>query len=123
MLVNFFGMHVVLFTIHFNVYLIYLSTLSVLYILFVIPNILIRFLFASLMHSLITLATTHSMHSNAFFFIAFGAILSLGINIMHSQTHYMGSFIFSKQVLSSSRKSTCIYRFTICRLACMFLLL
>ena len=54
-------------------------------------------------------------------FIAFGAILSLGINIIYSQTQYMGSFIFSKQVLSSGRKSTCIYRFTIYRLACMFL--
>ena len=56
-------------------------------------------------------------------FISFDAILSLGINIIYSQTHYMGSFIFSKQVLSSGRKSTCIYRFNICRLACMFLLL
>ena len=67
MLVNFFSMHVDLFAIRFNVYFIYLSTLSVFYILIVIPNILIRFLFASLMHSLITLATTHSMHSNVCF--------------------------------------------------------
>ena len=116
-------MHVDFFAIHFNVYLINLFTLSVLYILIVIPNILIRFLFASLMHSLITIATTHSMHSNYMFSIAFGAILSLGINIMHSQIHSMGSFIFSKQVLPSGRKSTCIYRFIICPLACMFLLL
>ena len=67
MLVNFFSMHVDLFAIRFNVYLIYLFTLSVLYILIVIPNILIRFLFALLMHSLITIATTHSMHSNICF--------------------------------------------------------
>ena len=35
----------------------------------------------------------------------------------------MGIFIFSKQALSSDRKSACIYKFTICRLASMFLLL
>ena len=56
-------MHVDLFAIHFNVYLIYLSTLSVLYILIVIANIFIRVLFTTLMHPL----TLAYMHSNVCF--------------------------------------------------------
>ena len=55
------------------------------------------------------------------FFIAFDAIMSLGINIICSQTHYMGSFIFNKQALSSGRKSTCIYSLLyVVLLACFY---